>query len=105
MTLEQSNEGCKEANHVKDWMKGIVFWVENIPGKKAKIPCGSYCSHRKMGTKDLVRTTVKSIFLPGVEQVWLSFICIHTHLQGQGLTLGAVGGPGPGNALKAVCGA
>lgn len=50
---------------MNNWMKGIVFWVENIPGKRIKILCEPQYSHLKMETGDLVRTAVRT---PGVEQ-------------------------------------
>lgn len=45
---------AKKASHMKNWMKGMVFWIENRPGNKIKILCRPQYSHLKMGTKDLV---------------------------------------------------
>jgi hypothetical protein len=33
---EESTEGCKEVSHMKNWMKEIMFWLENIPNNKNK---------------------------------------------------------------------
>lgn len=68
MIFEQSTEGCKEASHVESYMKGLVFWIENIPGNKLQIICGTQYSHLKMGTEDLIRTALTTVSLPGVEQ-------------------------------------
>lgn len=55
MTFEQSTGGCKKASHMKE----MVLWVENMPDNKIKILCRPQYSHLKMGTKDLVRSTVQ----------------------------------------------